>query len=462
MKKLLLVLVFLLSTICATAQVNNYYVSPSGSDSNDGSQAHPWKTLPHASQAMHLGASGTTIHVTPGNYGDGSIFDIQAEGTATQPIVWISDTPLGAKINGDWRSGNKPDLSPGGDYNTIQGFDIMSMNNDEGILIGRHQYNGGGNFSKVLNNYVHDTGTYGSNNGPCGDDGAIAINSQTHDVLVDGNRINRSGTPGGCFHTSGNYYGSSNHGIYVAGYHNTVTNNIVSNVAGAGVNLNHNPCWNVISNNTIFHNFLGGINIGGDPDGIAPCATGTKDDYNTITNNLLVRNGYGQNCTGPGTPSPCYPHGAFAVRFYDSGGTHNKAFNNYMAGNFLGQGVICSGTGNSPTGGLANSIDCVTDVAPAPPPAMGANLGTRTNTNIFVNYQDDGSGDYQLANGSFAIGAGTVGSTACAASPGIGPCIPTTDFAGLPRANPLSIGAIEFGASATLPSAPSNLTAVVQ
>jgi len=76
---------------------------------------------------------------------------------------------------------------------------------------------------------------------------------------------------------------------------------------------------------------------------------------------------------------------------------------------------------------------------------MGANVGTTMNTNIFVNYQDDGSGDYHLVSGSPAISAGTLTSaTVCAASPGISPCVPTTDFSGKTRTTRIDIGAYEF------------------
>ncbi len=43
--------------------VGQYYVSPTGSDSNNGSAAYPWATITHAATAIGAGA---TVHVAPG------------------------------------------------------------------------------------------------------------------------------------------------------------------------------------------------------------------------------------------------------------------------------------------------------------------------------------------------------------------------------------------------------------
>ncbi|RSM34843.1 hypothetical protein DMA12_46685 [Amycolatopsis balhimycina DSM 5908] len=44
-----------------------YYVSPAGSDSSgDGSQAHPWATIDHASDRVSVGENGTVAVVLTG------------------------------------------------------------------------------------------------------------------------------------------------------------------------------------------------------------------------------------------------------------------------------------------------------------------------------------------------------------------------------------------------------------
>ena len=431
-------------TCAAWAQVNSYYISPNGNDSNDGSAARPWRTITHADSAIRLGPSGTVVHVAPGTYScatncQGTELKTFSQGTATQRITWISDTPLAAIINGGWAIGNNGS-TPGGDYTTIQGFTVTAPNADEGIGIGIIPPHGGGNFAQVLNNYVHDVGTYGSYNTECAHDGAIAVNATTHDVLVDGNRVNRAGLYGGCASGTG---GTSDHGIYIAGYHNTVTNNLVSNVAGDGIHMYHNPCQNVVSNNTVFHNFTGGMQFGAAGDGDpGPCSG--IDDYNSVNNNIVVRNGWG--CCGNAVNST---HGSWGINFYGGTGSHSKAFNNYLAANFDGSGNPTNNTINAAGGGIV--------------PTLGGNTASTTHTGLFINYQDDGSGDYHLAIGSAPIDSGTTTSSTVCASAGPSVCVPTRDYAGLLRGIPPSIGAHEFGTIAnTSPDAPTNLTATVQ
>ncbi len=61
----------LLLWLSATALANDYYVSPSGNDSNVGSQASPWATIQHAVNSFSNDSNGTVIHVTAGAYASG-------------------------------------------------------------------------------------------------------------------------------------------------------------------------------------------------------------------------------------------------------------------------------------------------------------------------------------------------------------------------------------------------------
>ena len=110
-----------------------YYVSPSGSDSNDGSLKSPWATITHASQALTVGTEGVIVHVAPGTYQlpvipacdtDGSSCGIKTirSGMLKAPIEYISDQQWGAKL-----------VAPGavsvwynsGDHVRITGFEIV-------------------------------------------------------------------------------------------------------------------------------------------------------------------------------------------------------------------------------------------------------------------------------------------------------------------------------------------------
>src|SRR5207253_4800123 len=68
-----------------------FYVSASGSDTNDGSAAHPWRSLSRADQAAR---PGVTIHVLPATYPNENdttaCRQTTCSGRATAPIPWVS------------------------------------------------------------------------------------------------------------------------------------------------------------------------------------------------------------------------------------------------------------------------------------------------------------------------------------------------------------------------------------
>src|SRR5689334_7261471 len=81
------------SPLQPTPALANFYVSPDGSDANDGSQLHPWRTIQHAANTVHAGAS---VHVAPGNY-LGAV-KTSRSGTATARIRFVSEVRWGATI----------------------------------------------------------------------------------------------------------------------------------------------------------------------------------------------------------------------------------------------------------------------------------------------------------------------------------------------------------------------------
>jgi hypothetical protein len=63
-----------------------YVVSTSGSDTNDGSAAHPWKTLQHAADQV---VAGDTVSVLAGTYQGFSLgWNNPQNGTSTAPITF--------------------------------------------------------------------------------------------------------------------------------------------------------------------------------------------------------------------------------------------------------------------------------------------------------------------------------------------------------------------------------------
>ena len=280
----------------ASAVAKEYWISASGKDSNDGSQAHPWATLQKASSSLTLGSGGTVIRVRSGTYTISQTVTTAAHGTATRRITYVSDTTWGAKIPCTMQNANC--WIQLGDYVDVVGFDLTAPGASIGLVIGAFPPStmGYAQFNRVTGNRFHDIGLTCAVNG----NAAVEEGYATHDLLFQGNVINNTGQKGGC--SNG---GTSAHGLYLAGYHNSVFDNLISNAAGAGISMYHDPCQSAIANNTVFHNYTQGIQVANNPDSRwSGCAS---DDYNSINNNLVVRNGYGCNVF------PYNPHGADGI-----------------------------------------------------------------------------------------------------------------------------------------------------
>ena len=273
--------------------VNEYYVSVLGNDkTGNGSPERPWKTLCKADSSAKLGANGTIIHVTAGQYTDdqqgscwnpgGSDMIIAQNGTATQRIIWRSDTLYGAQFNGEWLVK--------ANYVDITGFEFNgSVKDVTGMIIGCC---GGadnpnvGNFVHVYKNRFENLAKacYPSGTGSS----AVQLNTRSHDFVFDSNIVSNVGHwAGGCSADPG----TGAHGLYIAGWRATVTNNLVSGAAGYGIHAYHNSCQQDISNNTVVHNYTGGILLSAGPQSGDDC--NGNADYSTVNNNLVIRNGFG-------------------------------------------------------------------------------------------------------------------------------------------------------------------------
>ena len=97
----------------------NFYVSPYGHDSYDGTNERPWKTLQHAA---NLAAPGDTINVEKGNY---SPFKISVSGTKNKPITFSSDGAVIDAFQGSTRDGIEIKNAK---HITIRGFEVHHAN----------------------------------------------------------------------------------------------------------------------------------------------------------------------------------------------------------------------------------------------------------------------------------------------------------------------------------------------
>ena len=261
---------------------NNFYVSPTGSDTAAGTKAAPFKTLARAAKAATK--AGTTVFVAPGTYAGG--IRTTASGTASSRIYWVSTTKWGAKIVPPANSTNKTAWDNRGNYVSIIGFDVDGSKIGSGTkwVLGIYT---GGSYNVIEGNRVHHMAT----TIPCNSAGgsAIGVDSYYKGVKGDviGNVVHDIG-PAGCTYVQGIYHSTSG----------TIKNNIVYRVGSAAIHLWHDAKDLQIVNNTVSSSVFGIIVGGGD-------FYFTKAGANNVHvhNNIVYDNKYGiseQGTTGKG------------------------------------------------------------------------------------------------------------------------------------------------------------------
>lgn len=277
-----------------------YYIAPNGSDSADGSAAHPWVTIQHAADSV---GAGVTVHVAPGNY-PGAIVS-RTSGTAAARIRFVSDTRWGAKIR---TTGAYTTWENRGDYVDIVGFDVTG-DGYLGIL-------NLASYVRLIGNHVHDIPAPG-----CASNGGAGINNgdySAHDSDIIGNVV----------HDIGDVSQVCNrvHGIYHSNLRGRIWNNISFRNQGWGIHTWHAPVDVVISNNLVFENGEGGIVVGaGDSSG------GVTADGFIVSNNIVIYNN------------------AYGIMEFGQTGTNNRYLNNLVYGHInrgfqLQNGNVDSGT----------------------------------------------------------------------------------------------------------------------
>lgn len=246
-----------------TTGTTQLYVSQSGSDSNPGTNALPFRTVSHAAS---VATAGTVVHVAPGTYG---YVASTRSGTSSAPIVFVSDTKWGARI---YAPGQVRAWMNTGDWVVIQGFEITGS-----------QYSGitsTGSHGRFRGNHIHHMAPPDCSRGGAGIE--LQNYSET-DNDSDGNVIHDINGGAGC---------GLIHGIYYQGpYGGRILNNVVYRTSGWGIHLYHNANHILIANNTVFQNGHSGIIVGASltgndvPPGI--------DSGTVVANNIVVGNSTG-------------------------------------------------------------------------------------------------------------------------------------------------------------------------
>jgi hypothetical protein len=386
-----------------TPPQHEYFVATTGSDTaGDGTQANPWATITHASQALTVGPNGAIVHVLPGVYSSsvachasGFLCGVltNRSGTSEQArITYVSDQKWGAKIQ---PSGAYFLFYNTGSYVDIVGFETVG-DGETAMGIGNW-----GSYVRVIGNHVHSIKTdkycaSGSNgiahvavdDTPRNND---AIGNVVHDIGL----FKPDGTPhvGHC----------QSSGIHIGHPGGRIHNNILYRLSGGGVHSWQAGSNMMVTNNLIF-NYGGVTDVGSFGSGIIIAATtmggvNYVNDHSTVANNIIL------NAKGGG------------VSEVGSTGQNNVYLNNLIFG--------VAGAAFSLNNGLTHS-------------------GTITADPRMVNFQVNGGGDYTLSSSSPAINAGTLN---CADGlSGLGVCTPLTDLSGFnrPFGPTIDIGPYEY------------------
>ncbi|UCH95962.1 MAG: right-handed parallel beta-helix repeat-containing protein [Candidatus Aminicenantes bacterium] len=297
-----------------------YYVSKSGSDSNPGTEAQPWKTIQKAANTM---LAGDTVYTKAGTYNERVI--PKNSGTAGNYITYTAyanDEVIidGSGINLPYDWGGLVDIS-GKSYIKISGLQIKNAgpnDNNPGILVDNCSY------IIIENNYTYNTtssgiGVWDSNNITIdnnevelacndGEQECITLDATTN-FEIKNNHVHDSG-PGtiggeGIDAKNGCSYGKiyNNHvhdlnrlGIYVDAWENhtydiEIYNNIVYNINGNDCYTLASEAGGLLENIRIYNN----IGYNADVCGLTVSRNGDSSTHPMkniyVINNTFCNNG---------------------------------------------------------------------------------------------------------------------------------------------------------------------------
>jgi hypothetical protein len=205
----------------------NYYVSPSGDDSNPGSESQPWRTILHAANQAN---SGDTVYVRSGIYKEAISFDKSGDPqNLTRFKAYDSEVPV---IEGEG-IGIGTAVRIHGAYFQLEGFEIRNW--DTGIEMTGHHI-------EVADCRVHDL--------YCG----ISPHDGCHDFVLDRVDISRFFLYG--FDAS--TWGSSEHACHSGIFNNCVAHDCLDpqqNVDGFAFGGGHDFIFNHCSVSNVYDGF---------------------------------------------------------------------------------------------------------------------------------------------------------------------------------------------------------------
>jgi hypothetical protein len=460
---------------------STYYVSPSGSDSNPGTLAQPFKTIQHSlNVAIH---PGDTIQARAGTYNEKVSFP--ASGSATGGAITLEAYPSELPIlDGTGVKGPNMVLMNNVSYVTISGFEIQNdtgltnTNDGSGVRV-----LGSGTNITISNNTIHDIlgksamgiTVYGTSQTPITNlvingnliyhcqpansetltlNGNVTnfkiTNNTIHDVnnigidMIGGDKsinkyglVTRNGVCSGnvVYNANSNYGGGYGAAIYVDGGQTiTVSDNIVyQSDLGIEIGAENKVIASgiVVENNQIYNNDKAGLVFGGYSSTVGRVKNCSFIN-NTVYGNDTLNAGYGQlwiqwasNNTVTSNIFYAAANKILVSDYTASGNVNNTLdYNDYFGPGGASQGQFTwhnhSYTGFSTFQQKTNE-----------------DLHSVFADPLFVNAL---AADFHLTAGSAAIDAGssTTGQYA------------TTDFSGMTRGSPPDAGAYEYATSASI------------
>lgn len=180
-------------TVNATSSGSAFYVSTSGSDSNAGTLASPWRTIKHAADSVQ---AGDTVYVLAGTYNESVTIAVSGSATAG-PVTFQSYPGETAIVDG---TGLTPsDSNTQGLFNiedesyvTIQEFEIRNYQTSSASAIPAGIWvTGSGSKIQILNNLIHNIVTTSEANGNAfgiavyGSEAPASIDS----ITISGNEV---------------------------------------------------------------------------------------------------------------------------------------------------------------------------------------------------------------------------------------------------------------------------------
>ncbi len=396
----------------------NYYVSPTGNDTNNGSASSPFRTI---QKAASLVQAGNLVYIRSGTYGT---FTVQSKnGTSASPITFAAYPGEERKAivdNNNVTSGTGIKIKDSS-YITIAGLGVTES--QKGIFVDNSKYvvlqnNNVFNlgmeaihlmrnsaFIKVINNEIHNLGNSNHlysegiyvGNGSYPGSFNVTFPDNTHDILIKGNHIYNA--------DKADRLGGEPINVKGETYNVTIEDNLIHDFkvpTGGGISFDTQNGWDVsfdrkhIVRNNIIYNITDDTPYG-DANGIS-----VKAQHVTIYNNIL------------------YNNADYGIRISDTQNVNQlvKIYNN----------TIKPGVGK----------DGITAVSGADYVANN-NIGTSLAGNLAYTdglFLNSPGNDYHLKAGSAAIDKGTIVGV-------------TSDKDGLsrPQGSAYDIGAYEYTAS---------------